>query len=170
MSTSAAIKHDFRNKEMFPGYDFEPEPPSGELLFLGKPLSQVAPGVFVAGVPEWEVPTHVLCKLVPGEIQGTWKLEPVHQPGWVRMCGDIGSKLGLVGLSEMTLRRLVAMGYVEHMRPSVGGIFINLESLVAHFQRTRNDCAKEESFWTPERRKRWRDFCDTTSNLERLED
>lgn len=165
-----AEKLDFREMTtLFPGYEPEPPPPSGELLFLGKPLSEVAPGVFVAGVPDYEVPSHVLCKLVPGEIAGTWKLEPCHNPGWVRMHGDIGARLGLIGLSETTMRRLIAQGYVEHMRTAPGVIHINLESLTEHLKRTRNDCAKDESFWTRERRKRWREFCDTTSNLEALD-
>lgn len=169
MNAATALKTQPLPTELFPEFDFQEQPPSGELLFLGKPLSEVAPGVFVAGVPDYEVPSHVLCKLVPGDIAGTWKLEPVFNPGWVRMHADIGARLGLVGLSETTIRRLIAQGYIEHMRAAPGVILINLESLTEHLKRTRNDCAKDASYWTRERRQRWREFCDTTSNLEALD-
>lgn len=142
-------------------------PPPAELAYLaklGKPLCEIAPGKWVCGTPQWEMPTHVVCRLVPAAEPGTWRLVPDEIPGWVRMTKDIGSKLGLIGFSETTLRRLL-YDYVEHARPHPGGIFVNLESLFAHFRNTRNDLNKDASFWTTLRLAQWRDTIARESNL-----
>ncbi len=146
--------------------EFARRPAPTEYRSLAEPLAELAPGLWACGTPEWEMPTHAVCKLIPGEQPGTWKLEPEVAPGWVRMCEDIGEKLGIKGLSSMTMRRLMQAGFVEHARPAPGCIFIHLESLHAHFRATRNDCAEPSSFWTPERRRAWQETCGAGSNLE----
>jgi hypothetical protein len=146
---------------------YERAPAPADLAYLsklGKPLCEVAPGQWVCGTPQWEMPTHVVCRLVPAEAPGTWRLVPDEIPGWVRMSKDIGPRLGLIGFSETTLRRLL-YDYVEHARPAPGCIFVNLESLFAHFRNTRNDLGKEASFWNPRRLAQWRDTIARESNL-----
>lgn len=145
--------------------EFQRRPAPEQFKVLGDPLHELAPGLWACGTPEWEMPTHVVCKLIPcGD--GKWELQPEIAPGWVRMCEDIGEKLGVRGLSSMTMRRLMQAGFVEHARPAPGCIFIHLESLHEHFKRTRNDCAEPSSFWTPERRRAWQETCGAGSNLE----
>jgi hypothetical protein len=146
--------------------EFTRRPAPTEYINLAQPLAELAPGIWVCGTPEWEMPTHVVCKLVSGKEPGTWTLEPEVAPGWVRMSDDIGEKLGMRGLSHMTLRRLMQAGFVEHSRPAPGCIFIKLESLREHFRRTHNDCAEPSSFWTAERRRNWQETCGAHSNLE----
>lgn len=123
---------------------------------LPGPLSEVAPGVWVSGVPDFETPSHVLCKLVPGNIPGTYILEPEPFPGWVRMGRDIGARIGVIGLNSTAVYRLMWGGFLDHVRLHPSGIFISLESLLSHFRATRNDCEKGKSFWTPERRDIWK--------------
>jgi hypothetical protein len=147
--------------------EYDRAPPTAELAYLsklGKPLCEVAPGQWVCGTPQWEMPTHVVCRLVPAAEPGAWRLVPDEIPGWVRMTKDIGSRLGLIGLSEQTLRRLMH-DFVEHARISPGCIFVNLESLFAHFRATRNDLGKEASFWDARRLAQWRDTIGLESNL-----
>jgi hypothetical protein len=131
-------------------------PPPTQFEVLKGHLSQIAPGVWVSGLPEFEVPSHVLCRLVPGKEPGTYTFEPEPYPGWVRMTDDIGRRLGVLGLAPTTLRRLLWMGEVEHIRPSPGCIFISIESLLNHFARTANDCEKLQSYWTTARREKWK--------------
>lgn len=154
--TNAALKLPEMPQDLFPEFPTSLPPPPAEFLALKASLSQVAPGVWVSGLPAFEVPSHVLCKLVPGEKPGTFLLEPEAYPGYIRMSGDIGQQLGVLGLSEMTMRRLLYHGYVSHIRPSPSCIFISLESLHEHFQNTANDCEREQSFWTPRRMAEWR--------------
>ena len=91
--------------EMFPDL-YSPAPPAAEVAAAPGPLSEIAPGVWVSGVPEWETPSHVLCRLVPLEAPDCYRLEPEGAfPGWIRMTEDIGQRLNIVGLSETTLRR-----------------------------------------------------------------
>ncbi len=132
----------------------------------GQPLHEIAPGLFASGLPEWEMPSHCVCRLVPGPHPGTWVMEPIHNPGWIRMCGDIGEKLGMRGLAHMSVRRLIQGGYIDHIRLHPNGIFISLESLLNHLRATRMDCTREQSFWTPERIARWRETLGSHSNLE----
>lgn len=167
-----AVREKFRivTAEQFelPGLpeEFARPPAPADYRELGEPLHEVAPGVWACGTPEWEMPTHVICKLVPGAEPGTWILEPEAAPGWVRMADDLGDRLGIRGLSHMTLRRLMQAGFVEHARPAPGCIFIRLESLHEHFRATRDDCAQPSSFWTVERRRAWQETCGAGSNLE----
>lgn len=154
--------------ELFPEFPATLRPPSGEQLAMDAPLSQVAPGVWVSGLPAFDVPTHVLCRLVPvaGE-PGKFTFEPDGPyPGYVRMTDDIGTRLGVIGLNATSMRRLLWGGYVDHIRPHPGGIFISIESLLEHFRRTANDCEKEQSFWTKDRRDAWRATCEGLANLE----
>lgn len=153
--------------EMFP--ELAPSlPPAPPVEPGGAPLSQVAPGVWVSGMPALETPSHILCRLVEiPESPGTYRLEPEPWPGFVRMGDDIGQRLGVLGLSDTTMRRLLAAGFVDHIRPAPGCIFVSVESLLAHFRRTANDCEAETSFWTARRCTAWRDVIDGTSNFEK---
>lgn len=151
--------------EMFPELDAGLRPPTGEQEALGK-LSQVAPGVWVSGMPAFEVPSHVLCRLVPvpGE-PGKFTLEPEGDYlGYVRMGDDFGKRIGVIGLSATTMHRLLWSGLVEHIRPAPGCIFVSIESLLEHFRNTANDCAQEQSYWTAKRRDLWRRTCEGLSN------
>ena len=141
-------------------------PPPAALAAASAELSQVAPGVWVSGMPEFETPSHVLCKLVPGEIPGTYILQPEPYPGYVRMGDDIGKRLGVIGLADTTLRRLMWAGFVEHIRAAPGCLFISIESLLAHFRRTRNDLGREVSYWTRERREKWKETYEPVSNFD----
>ena len=130
------------------------DPPAGE------GMSEIAPGVWVSGLPEWETPSHVLCRLVPAEAPGTYTLAPEGPfPGYIRMTEDIGRRLGIIGLSETTLRRLMWGGFIEHFLGAPGCTYISLESFREHIRRTRNDLTREASFWTPARRLAWKDTC-----------
>jgi len=151
--------------DLFPDL-YCPAPPPAALTALPNHLAEIAPGVWVSGLPEFEVPSHVICRLVPGEKPGTYTLEPEPYPGYVRMCEDIGKKLGVIGLSDTTLRRLMWGGFIDHIRPAPGCLFISIESLMEHFKRTGNDCEKEKSYWTHSRREEWRVTCEGTSNIE----
>lgn len=151
--------------ELFPDL-YSPAPPSGAMAALNAPLAQVAPGVWVSGLPEFEVPSHILCKLVPGPTPGTYTLEPEPYPGYVRVTDDIGKRLGVLGLSTTTLRRLMWGGFVDHIRAAPGCTFISIESLLEHFRRTGNDCEREKSYWTAKRREAWKVTCEGISNLE----
>ncbi len=144
---------------MFPEL-YSPAPPPAEMQAAGGAMSEIAPGVWASGLPEWETPSHVLCRLVPAEEPGTYRLEAEGAfPGYVRMTEDLGKRLGIMGLSETTMRRLMWGGYIEHFVGAPGCTFISLESLIGHMKATRNDHAKESSYWTPERRLRWKDTC-----------
>lgn len=149
--------------------EFTRAPAPAQFQVLGEPLHEIGPGIWVSGTPEWEMPTHVLCKLVAAG-DGLWRLQPEVAPGWVRMTDDIGAKLGIKGLSATTMRRLLQDGYIEHSRPAPHVIFINLESLHEHFRRTRNDCAEPSSFWTSERLEKWRQTCSLDSNLGKIKE
>lgn len=162
---NAAIRLPELPQELFPELSDSLRPASGELKALGA-LSQVAPGVWVSGMPAFDVPTHVLCKLVPGECPGTFTLEPEAYPGYVRMTDDIGRRLGIIGLSVTTLRRLMWGGFIDHIRPAPGSTFISIESLLEHFKRTANDCEQEKSYWTAKRREEWKITCEGISNME----
>lgn len=144
--------------------EFQPAPPSGAMEALKEHLSQIAPGVWVSGLPEFEVPSHVLCRLVPGKEAGTYTLQPEPYPGWVRLTDDFGKRLGLIGLSSSTMRRLLWAGYIEHARVGADTIMVSIESLLAHLARTANDCAQEKSFWDAKRRDHWRTVCESISN------
>ena len=153
-------------QDLFPELDDSLRPPSGELAALGA-LSQIAPGVWVSGMPAFDVPSHVLCRLVPGEAHGTYTLAPEGAfPGYVRVTDDIGRRLGIIGLSITTLRRLLWGGFIDHIRPTPGSIFISIESLLEHFRATANDCEQEKSYWTAARRAAWKVTCEGISNLE----
>lgn len=151
--------------DLFPDL-YHPAPPPGDMEAAGGTLSEVAPGVWASGMPELETPSHILCRLVPAEAAGTYTLEPEPWPGFVRMQDQFGKKIGVLGLSDTTMRRLLAAGFVEHMRPAIGGIFVSIESLLAHFRRTRNDLSREHSWWTKDRRELWRTVIEGNCNLE----
>lgn len=129
-------------------------------------MAEVAPGVWCCGLPELEAPSHILCRLVPAGTPGTYTLAPEPWPGYVRMQEGIGKKLGLVGLSDTTMRRLLAADIVGHARPAIGTIMISIESLMEHLRRTGGDLAKEKSWWTPARRDLWRQVIESGTNLE----
>lgn len=151
-------------QELFPGLE-SLSPPTGEQTELGA-LSQVAPGVWVSGLPIFETPSHVLCRLVPlKEDAGKYTLEPEAYPGYVRMSDDIGRRLGVIGLSKTTMYRLLWSGLVDHIRPAPGCLLISIESLLEHFRATANDCAREETYWTPVRLRLWKSVCEAVSNL-----
>lgn len=154
--------------ELFPDMPATLRPPSGELKALDAPLYQLAPGVWVSGMPAFDVPSHVLCRLVPVPGQpGQFSLEPDGPfPGYVRLTDNIGKRLGVVGLSITTLRRLLWGGFIEHIRPHPGGIYISIESLLEHFERTANDCEQPESYWTTKRREAWKTTYEASSNME----
>lgn len=60
--------------------EFERRPAPEQFRILGDPLYELAPGLWGCGTPEWEMPTHVVCKLIPcGD--GKWELEPEVAPG-----------------------------------------------------------------------------------------
>lgn len=163
---SAAHKLPEFPSSLFPEFEPKPRPPSGELKALGA-LSQLAPGVWVSGMPAFDTPSHVLCRLVPGDIPGTFTLEPDGPyPGYVRMTDDIGKRLGVIGLNETLMRRLLWGKLVDHVRLAPGSIFISIESLLEHFKRTANDGANEKSWWTPERIARWRETYEPVNSLE----
>jgi len=152
--------------ELFPEFAPTLRPPSGELKALDAPLHEVAPGVWMSGLPAFDVPSHVLCKIVPVPgSPGQFSLEPEScYPGYVRMSDDIGQRLGVIGLAATTLRRLLALGYVDHIRPHPNGIFISIESLMEHFKRTSNDCEHAASYWTPARCEEWRAMIDSNNH------
>jgi hypothetical protein len=152
-------------EELFPDL-YSPAPPPADLAAGGGRMSEVGPGVWTTGMPEFETPSHILCRLVPLSEPGTYRLEPEPYPGYVRMQEGIGRKLGLLGLSDTTMRRLITGGFVEHARPAVGMILISIESLLSHLRRTANDCAQDKSWWTPKRRALWRSVIDGGTNLE----
>lgn len=157
--------------DLFAGFEFQAAPPREEIERIaaenGQRLSEIAPGVWVAGMPEFEIPSHVICRLVPvPEKPGTYTLTPEPYPGFVRMSDDIGKRLGVIGLSVTTMRRLLWGDYVEHIRPAPDCIFISIESLLDHFRRTRNDCARETSFWNRSRRDHWRSICECSNKTE----
>ena len=163
---SAAMKLAEFPTSLFPELEDTPRPQSGELVALGA-LSQLAPGVWVSGLPAFDVPSHVLMKLVPAETPGTFTLEPEGPyPGYVRLTDDIGKRLGVVGLAITTLRRLLWGGHIDHIRPAPGCIFISIESMLEHFKRTANDCEQEKSYWTATRRADWKATCEGVSNME----
>ena len=141
--------------ELFPDL-WSPAPPPEELKAMGKPLTQIAPGQWVSGLPEFNTPSHVLCRLRPGTTPGTYTLEPEPWPGYIRLTRDLGQHLGVLGLSHTTLRRLIYCGFIDHIRAAPGCIFLSIESIMDHFRATSNDCGKEKSFWTPQRRELWR--------------
>ena len=144
--------------ELFPDLPMTTAPPPSEMLASGAPMSEISPGVWVSGMPEFLTPSHVLCRLVPSG-PGTYTLAPEPYPGYVRMTEDIGKRLGIVGLSETTLRRLMWGGFVEHFLGAPGCTYISIESLLEHIRRTRNDHAKESGFWTAKRRLDWKATC-----------
>ena len=152
-------------QEMFPELADTLRPPPGDMAALGA-LSQIAPGVWVSGLPAFETPSHVLCRLVPvpGEV-GKYTFEPEGPyPGYFRMSDDIGRRLGVIGLSATTMHRLMWSGLVDHIRPAPGCIFISIESLLEHFRATANDCEQEQSYWTAKRRALWKSTCEGVSN------
>ena len=173
--------------DLFPDL-YSPAPPDAEIEALGGTMHEIAPGIWASSLPEFEVPSHVLCRLVPGwhpprpnvrpvpshvlcrlvpgEQPGTYVLEPETHPGYIRMTGDIGTRLGILGLTETTLRRLLYGGFVDCVRPAPGTIMISIESLLEHWQRTRNDLANEKSYWNLQRRKLWKTAIEAPCNLE----
>lgn len=161
-----ALKSPESFPELFPEFPATLRPPCGELAALGN-LAQVAPGVWVSGMPAFDVPSHVLCRLIPGETPGTFTLEPEGPwPGYVRMSRDIGQRLGVIGLSDTTLRRLLWGGFIDHMRIAPGCIYISIESLLEHFKRTANDCVNEQSYWTAKRREEWKRTWESVAQRE----
>lgn len=151
--------------ELFSEFPASLPPPPSALRALDAPLSELAPGVWVSGMPAFEVPSHVLCRLVPTGDGGTYRLEPEPYPGFVRMSDDIGARLGVIGLSDTTMRRLLAAGFIDHIRPAPNCIFVSVESLLEHFRRTANDCERDASYWTARRIEEWRTTIDGTSNM-----
>lgn len=151
--------------DLFPDL-YSPAPPDAKIEALGGTMHEIAPGIWASSLPEFEVPSHVLCRLVPGEQPGTYVLEPETHPGYIRMTGDIGTRLGILGLTETTLRRLLYGGFVDCVRPAPGTIMISIESLLEHWQRTRNDLANEKSYWNLQRRKLWKTAIEAPCNLE----
>jgi len=164
---NAARKLPENTLELFPEFPPTFAPPSGELMALEAPLHEIAPGVWASGIPAFDLPTHVLCKIVPvADSPGQFTLMPEDSyPGYVRMTDDIGHRLGIIGLAASTLRRLLGLGYVDHFRGHPNGIYISIESLLEHFKRTANDCEKEQSYWTPQRLAEWREFIESTNNV-----
>jgi hypothetical protein len=152
--------------DLFEGFEFEAAPPREDLQIIaektGDTMHQVAPGTWVLGMPEFEVPSHVLCRLVPGPTAGTWTLEPEPFPGWIRVSDDFGRRIGVLGLSQTTIRRLVWGGYVESIRPAPHCTFVSLESLLLHFKRT----AVDSNYWTPARMTHWRSLIGSSSDLD----
>ena len=152
-------------QELFPELTDSLRPACGELAALGA-LSQIAPGVWVSGMPAFDVPSHVLCRLVPGTEAGTYTLVPDGPfPGYVRMSDDFGKRIGIIGLATTTVYRLLAGGFVDHIRMTPGGLFISIESLLEHFRCTANDCEREESYWTHARLQAWRETISGISNI-----
>lgn len=146
--------------------EFSHRPAPEDLKRLGKPLCEMGPGLWACGTPEWEMPTHITCKLLPGREPGSWMLEPERFPGWIRMGEDIGERLGILGLAPSTLRRLMQAGYIEHIRYSPWSIYLSIDSIKDHMRATMNDCARETSFWTKDRMRAWRETIGIASNLE----
>lgn len=165
---NAALKLQDPPADLFPEFPSSYAPPSGQLKALEKPLHEVAPGVWAGGMPVFEMPSHVICRIVPIAGQpGAFTLQPDSSyPGYIRMTDDIGKRLGVIGLSATTMRRLLWAGFVDHIRTAPGCIYISLESLLEHFKRTENDCARERSYWTAERVETWRATLEGESNLE----
>ena len=145
--------------ELFPDMAFASAPPPAAVQAAGGAMSEISPGVWVSGMPEFETPSHIICRLVPAAVPGTYTLEPEPHPGFIRMTEDIGARLGIIGLSETTMRRLMWCGYVEHFVSSPGCTYISLESLLSHLRATRNDGARETSFWNAKRRLAWKATC-----------
>lgn len=145
--------------EMFPELESTTAPPPADMAAAGEPMSEISPGVWVSGMPEFETPSHVLCRLIPGEAPGTYQLQPEPYPGYIRMTDDIGARLGVIGLSCTTLRRLMWAGLLEHVMAGPACTYISIESLLEHFRRTRNDHARSESYWTPQRIEAWKATC-----------
>lgn len=145
--------------DLFANLEFASAPPPAAIAAAGGEMSEISPGVWVSGMPEFETPSHILCRLVPAAEPGTYRLEPEPYPGYIRMTEDIGARLGIIGLSETTMRRLMWIGYVDHFISSPGCTYISIESLLAHIRATRNDAARETSFWTAKRRLEWKATC-----------
>ena len=155
--------------ELFPDL-YSPAPPPADLEAAGEKMHEIAPGIWATSLPEFEVPSHIISRLIPhGQTDDgrlTYTLETEPHPGYIRMQENIGAKLGIIGLSDTTMRRLMAAGFIEHMRPAPGSIHISIESLHEHFRRTHNDLTKERSWWTRERRELWRTVIEGNCNLE----
>lgn len=145
--------------ELFPELEFATSPPPADLLAMHGEMSEISPGVWVSGMPEFRTPSHILCRLVPADEPGTYTLEPEPHPGYIRMTEDIGARLGIIGLSETTLRRLLWGGFIDHFLGGPGCTYISIESLLDHIRATRNDSAREVSFWTARRRLEWKATC-----------
>lgn len=145
--------------DLFPDMEYSSAPPPAAMVAAGGAMSEISPGVWVSGMPEFETPSHILCRLVPGESPGTYTLEPEPHPGYIRMTEDIGARLGIIGLSETTLRRLLWGGFIDHFLGGPGCTYISIESLLSHIRATRNDHAKETSFWNAKRRLAWKATC-----------
>ena len=153
------MTHPNETLELFPELEYASAPPPADLLALHGEMSEVGPGIWVSGLPEFSTPPHILCRLVPADEPGTYRLDPEPWPGYIRMTEDIGTRLGIIGLSETTMRRLMWIGYVEHFISSPGCTYISIESLLDHIRATRNDSAREVSFWTARRRLEWKATC-----------
>ncbi len=127
-------------------------------LKSGEVMSEVAPGQLASHLDVWELPSYVMSKLVPAG-DGTYKLEMADEWfGWIPIT-EIRSKLGIKGMSLDTIRRLCVAGMIEHCQPTPQIFLIKIDSLVEHLERTKNVKAKEESWWTDQRRQLWRTTC-----------
>ena len=145
--------------DLFPDTTFAAAPPPADLAASGAAMSEISPGVWVTGMPHWQTPSHVICRLVPAGTPDTFTLAPEPMPGFIRMTEDIGARLGIIGLSETTVRRLMWGGFIDHFLGAPGCTYISIESFRAHILATRNDHARAVSFWTPRRRSDWQATC-----------
>lgn len=117
-------------------------------------LSEVAPGVFEpATIDPADVPRYGLVWLMR-QSDGSYLPVLKHHALYVSMSHDLPVQLGLKGLSPKGLYRLIAAGFVACSRTTPGTILVDLGSLAAHIE-----SARDPEFWTPERRKRWKDAC-----------
>lgn len=125
--------------------------------------SQVAPGQFVTGIDEEDLPSYTLARIIPGE-GDDFTLQPDGEAlGWVRLTESMAfaKALKIEGLSYATMRRLLFAGFVDYLHMTPGTYFVSLDSLMAHLQKTKNSPHDaEEGFWTEEKIEHWRSFCD----------
>jgi hypothetical protein len=127
-------------------------------LKRGEVMSEIAPGMYATHLEIWELPNYVLSKYVPNG-DDTYRLEPVDEWAGYLPIGDLKKKLGITGISEMTIRRLCIAELIEYCQPTPQIHLIKIDSLVRHLKRTTNTHSRETPFWDPQRRQLWKTTC-----------
>lgn len=123
-------------------------------ITTGKPLKtavrQISPGTWEPCdlVPD-DAPRYAVVKLMR---QGDGSVIPVlNLFGQYRRVAGLADALGIRGLSQRTLERLVETSFVESIRPAPAVTLVDMASLCRHLEATR-----DPEFWTDRRRAQYR--------------